>query len=305
MNSFGLPIETPSDNPIPPIVLGYVSIRGAESVFGGAKSLNPSAKAYHASKADRDATRSDLQKGGFSLIAESALGFSVSGPPGAFETLTGGTLTAKERLVRVEGGKRLYRTHLDITGEGQPTTLGVGSVKSSSSKIDGIVLEKPRILQAMFPSPIPPMVEKFHLAVPDQVPMLLNATGAHRQGQQGDGVTVAMPDSGFYRHPFFTARQYAINTPLTVVPGTDRSKDPVGHGTGESANIFAVAPHCTLQPIRASNDASPAQLVGAMRGFLTAKQLRPQVRFRVPIYSAGIAELQWPELAAYHRRNPP
>jgi hypothetical protein len=59
--------------------------------------------------------------------------------------------------------------------------------------------------------------------------------------------------------------------------GTDRSKDPVGHGTGESANIFAVAPQCTLQPIRGSNDGSPAQLVAALAGFMTAKQLRPQI----------------------------
>jgi hypothetical protein len=227
MNSFGLPLEMPSDNPIPTTVLAYLSVRGMNSVFddGGIKNLNLSAQAYHASKSDRDTTRVDLERDGFSIIAESALGFSVSARPEAFENLTGATLVAKERLVRAEGGKRLYRTHLDIIGNGQSKTLGVGSAKSTSLKVDGIVLEKPRIYHAIFPSPVPPSVEKYHLTVPDQVAMLLNAIPAHRQGQMGEGVKIAMPDSGFYRHPFFTAWQYNINTPVAMVPGTDRSGD--------------------------------------------------------------------------------
>jgi subtilisin family serine protease len=84
-----------------------------------------------------------------------------------------------------------------------------------------------------------------------------------------------MPDSGQYRHPFFTARAYTIMRPITVVPGTSPNGDPVGHGTGESANIFAVAPGVDLQPIRASDDAG--NLVGAIAGFLRAKELRPRI----------------------------
>jgi len=57
---------------------------------------------------------------------------------------------------------------------------------------------------------------------------LAGAIGDWRQMElstQNGGVTVAMPDTGFYRHPFFTARHYDVVTPITVVPGTDRSKD--------------------------------------------------------------------------------
>jgi subtilisin family serine protease len=84
-----------------------------------------------------------------------------------------------------------------------------------------------------------------------------------------------MPDSGWYRHPFFTANHYDIKTPIAVVPGTDRSKDPQGHGTGESANIFAVEPEAELQPIRASNNGG--KLTGAITGFLKAKELQPRI----------------------------
>jgi subtilisin family serine protease len=85
-----------------------------------------------------------------------------------------------------------------------------------------------------------------------------------------------MPDSGQFRHPFFTANAFNVRRTLTVVPGTDPSKDPVGHGTGESANIFAVAPGAVLQAIRASNSAG--DLVGAIAGFLQAKNLDPKPR---------------------------
>src|SRR5262249_12980254 len=124
-------------------------------------------------------------------------------------------------------------------------------------------------------SPIPPNSPKFHLRVPADVAVFLNAAAAHQRGLRGDNVTVVMPDSGWFRHPFFTAHGYNVQTPITVVTGTDRSKDPQGHGTGESANIFAVAPGANLQPIRIANDAG--KLVGAIAGFLKAKELKPQI----------------------------
>src|SRR5262249_52742090 len=151
-------------------------------------------------------------------------------------------------------GVHEYITYLDITGDGQPLTLGVGKVRSKRLKIDGVVLEKPKQFLAVFPSPIPLNSSKFHLQLPHDVAMALSALSAHQQGVRGDGIVVVMPDSGWYRHPYFTANAYAVNTPIVAVPGTDPSKDPIGHGTGESANLFAVAPGATLQPIRGTNN---------------------------------------------------
>jgi subtilisin family serine protease len=84
-----------------------------------------------------------------------------------------------------------------------------------------------------------------------------------------------MVDSGQYSHPFFIAHGYDVRPAVTVVPGTSAAKDPVGHGTGESANIFALAPAATLQPYRAADNAG--RLVGAISGFLLAKQSAPAV----------------------------
>ena len=111
--------------------------------------------------------------------------------------------------------------------------------------------------------------------MPDDVATILGAAQAHRRGQRGAGVTVAMVDSGWFRHPFFTAHGYNVQPPVTVVPGTNPARDPHGHGTGESANIFAIAPEAVLRPFRAAND--KGDLVGALAGFVRAKAGRPDV----------------------------
>ena len=203
------------------------------------------------------------------------MGLSVSAPGGAYEDLTGGELRPVERLMQGEAGRIRYVTNIDIVGTKQPTALGVGVVKSKALKVDGVVIEKPRMYNAVFPSPIPANSPKFHLRVPNDVEVGLNAVTAHQQGQRGGGVLIAMPDSGWYRHPFFSAHNYNVQTPIAMVPNTDRSVDPQGHGTGESANIFALAPEATLQPIRASDD--NGDLVAAQSGFLKAKELNPKI----------------------------
>jgi subtilisin family serine protease len=174
--------------------------------------------------------------------------------------------------MHTRGGRIEYITHLDIEGSG-PDSLGVAS--SPEPAIEAVVLERPRAPQAIFPTPVPPSVARFHLRVPDDVATILGAAGAHRRGHRGAGVRVAMVDSGWYRHPFFTAHGYDVQPPITVVPATNPAVDPVGHGTGESANIFAIAPEAAVQPIRISDN--QGRLVRGFAGFLKAKQLAPHV----------------------------
>ena len=276
MSEFGLPAFMQSDNPVPDKIMGYVSVRGKASVFGeGRKKPPKTSKACHAPKTDRDSVRKDLEKSGFEIVAESALGISVYAQPGQFEELTGGKVEPKEKLALTVNGVREYVTCLDIVGTNQPEALGVGTVKAKSLKVDGIVLELPKQYHAVFPSPIPASSPKFHLRLPNDVATLLGALPAHQKGQRGDGVDIVMPDSGWYRHPYFTANGYQVKKPIVAVSGTNPSKDPVGHGTGESANIFAIAPAAVLQPIRAANDAG--KLVGAGAAFLKAKELAPKI----------------------------
>src|SRR5262249_55429361 len=52
--------------------------------------------------------------------------------------------------------------------------------------------------------PTPPFWnDKFRLRVPVDVAQLLRASSVHQRGITGKGVRVAMPDTGFYHHPYF------------------------------------------------------------------------------------------------------
>jgi subtilisin family serine protease len=276
MSRFGLPTIIESDNPVPDRITGYISVQGKESVFGSkVKEPRKTSKGYHADKKDRDSVRRDLEKSGFEIIADSALGMSVIGEALQFEDLTGGTVQPVERLMLTQRGVREYVTFLDIIGDKQPKTVGVGRVKSKVLKVDGVVLEAPKQFHAVFPSPIPPNSPKFHLRLPNDVATALGALPAHQKGIRGDGVDIVMPDSGWYRHPYFTANGYHVKKPIVAIPKTNPSKDPIGHGTGESANIFAVAPGAVLQPIRGTD--SNGKFVGVMAAFLKGKALSPKI----------------------------
>jgi subtilisin family serine protease len=273
----GLPLEAPSHTPPPKRLQGYVSVAApaGKSVFGRSRRAVPRfAKTFCATKSNRDAVARTLDKAGFVILFESPLGFAVSAPPAAYEDLCGGTVQTRERLMHAECGRMRYVTHVDIVGD-HPKAMGVGRVKSKAAKMDGVLIERPRVFLGMFPSPLPPQTGRFHLRVPDDVALSLSAKPVHNSGQRGDGVTVAMPDSGFYAHPFFMAHGYNVQPGITAIPGSDPQKDPVGHGTGEAANVFATAPGAVLQPIRVADDGG--RLVGSMAGFLAAKQLKPRV----------------------------
>lgn len=270
-----LPSTLESDNEVPDVVIGYLSVisQGGTS-FIDAGDVSDVEPFYGSDSNHREAIRA-AESGGFEVLAESRLGLAVAGPPGAFTDLTGGELVTLERLTRTRIGRIEYVTYLDIVGEGQPDALSVAVPRSTASGIEGVVLERPRTPHAVFPAPIPPSVARFHLRVPDDVAMLLGATEAHRRGQVGEGVVVAMVDSGQFRHPFFTAHNYTVRPAVAMVPGTSPAVDPHGHGTGESANIFAIAPSAVLRPYRASNDAG--DLVAALAGFVRAKADKPDV----------------------------
>jgi subtilisin family serine protease len=102
-------------------------------------------------------------------------------------------------------------------------------------------------------APIDPAAYRY-MFLPDDVAVVIRAARAHRLGATGQNVVVAMIDSGHYSHPFFNYHGYRTLGVL-LGPGTsDPGQDTLGHGTGESANIFAAAPDCQLRPIKGLND---------------------------------------------------
>lgn len=307
-----LPLRFDSPARVPSRIHGYLSInsKGGKSVLD-ADLLPKMTAPFHGSKKDTDQAIKAAQAAGLDLVAQSRLGLAVVGPASAYEELTGGKVVTQELLVYAEAATRRYVTHVDITGKNQPNELGCGLPKNKTCGIEAVILERPRAPQAsvalpaptvprapqgagIWPSPIPPNASGFYLRVPQDVALGLGAPEAQKQGFRGQGVTVAMVDTGFYLHPFFPAHHYQVATPIVVVPGADQGSDPVGHGTGESANIFANAPDAQLQPIRASNDAG--DLVAAVAGFMKAKTLQDSKKPYIISNSWG-GDMQYPPLS--------
>lgn len=128
------------------------------------------------------------------------------------------------------------------------------------------------------PSVKPPHVKYFHLAMPKDVPRLLRAKEVHEAGVTGKGVRVVMVDSGFAHrsHPFFAAHRFTSTVDLAPHAVGDRT-DPNGHGTGESTNVFAVAPGATFIGVKVDNDVSPSDGASMLEGFQAAMEHRPHV----------------------------
>ena len=128
------------------------------------------------------------------------------------------------------------------------------------------------------PSATPPTVDYFHLEMPRDVPKLLNADQVHRTGTTGKGIRVVMVDSGFAHrsHPFFAKNGFQSSVDLA--PGaTNDQTDANGHGTGESTNIFAVAPGATFIGVKVDSDADPRMGASLLEGFQTAMAHSPKV----------------------------
>lgn len=127
------------------------------------------------------------------------------------------------------------------------------------------------------PTAAPPPIPYYHLVAPSDIARQLNATPAHLKGITGKGIRVAMIDSGFaHDHPFFRANAYSSS--VILAPGaTNRSADGQGHGTGESANIFAIAPGVTFIGVKLDNEINPFFGASMLEGIQEALKHNPHV----------------------------
>jgi len=120
------------------------------------------------------------------------------------------------------------------------------------------------------PSAFPPPKAYWHLDVPADVSLGMRADRAHRRRYTGKGIDVVMVDSGWYRHPFFTQRGYRARNVLLGPSASNPTHDESGHGTGESANVFAVAPDVNFRMVKIN-------FVNSVGAFNAAVGLNPDI----------------------------
>ncbi|MDJ0732718.1 MAG: S8 family serine peptidase [Nostocaceae cyanobacterium] len=193
-----------------------------------------------------------LRAEGFEVLEQGQITISIAGSPEVYQRVFQTKIKAENRSVIKEGGHQTTATFLDTID-----TDIVGFIDASHSPLadvlEGVAINEPAYyFDLSIPQVTPPNKhqEYWYLDVPSDVAKILNAQRAHREGFRGRGVKVVMVDTGWYRHPFFS--QHGYNAKVVLGPGTvNRDRDQHGHGTGESANLFAVAPDVEFTMVKA------------------------------------------------------
>jgi Subtilase family len=213
-----------------------------------------------------DQAANRLHQAGFEVLLVTSTTINIAGPQAAYERAFNTRLVTEERPV------------LKWSGEGTATFVecpaadlrGLIPTRGTDFEdvLEGVAIEEPRSLMA--PSAFPPPSPSWHLRVPGDLSLAINADRAHRNAVTGCHVRVALVDSGCYRHPFLMRRGYRL-APVVLGPAADRpDADEVGHGTAAAANILAVAPDVHLLPVKMN-------LANTKAAFDTAVGLRPEV----------------------------
>jgi hypothetical protein len=214
----------------------YASVRsrGATNVFSGRATITAeTVPEYLSTPDDKRSAIDKLQETGFEVERVGPLSVRISGPAELFEEQMG---VAFERR---ELEDEISRTVSPLWVPTADTTANL--LDTGISEVEGMAFPKPVRLHV--PSSAPPALRYHHLKVPDDVVRILNAEPVHSGGFRGRGVRAAMIDSGFHwSHPYFASRQYDLEVSLPA--GSD--DDASGHGTGESANLLAIAPETKL-----------------------------------------------------------
>lgn len=180
-----------------------------------------------------------LRDAGFQVLDVSPVTINIAGTASAYRKAFDTALFTEEREVIKGGARRDTATFIETED-----TAMAGLIDSSKSGLadvlEGVAIERPVYPHAA--NAFAPTKSYWHLDVPGDVSLGVNAARAHRSRTTGRGVRLVMVDSGWYRHPYFEQRGYRAD-PVVLGPGaTKPGADESGHGTGESANAFAVAP---------------------------------------------------------------
>jgi subtilisin family serine protease len=244
---------------------------GGTSMFSGSKAITTKSVAEFRSD-PRVITRAKarLRRAGFDVLASNRLTINIAGSATTYRRAFGSSLRAVEREVLKERRERGPVTFIEVEETPVPGLIDT-SESDLADVVEGVAIEEPAVYYAApRAKPFPPKVDYWHLEVPGDVSLALNADVVHRDGITGSGVKVVMSDTGWFRHPFFERRGYRATDALLGPGAVQAGHDEVGHGTGESANAFAAAPDIEFRMVKNGH-------VNLTGGFNAAVGLAPDV----------------------------
>ncbi|WP_338871010.1 S8 family serine peptidase [Spirosoma sp. SC4-14] len=207
-----------------------------------------------------------LKANGFDVLQVGDTTISIAAPIETYEKVFKTKIVSEDRPVIKAFAQEDEAEFFDTTDT--PISGLIDTSKSNMADVlEGVAINEPVYFMA---NKFAPAKAYWHLTVPGDVSMGMNADRAHRANYTGRGVKALMVDSGWYRHPYFTARGYRV-APVVLGPGaTAADHDESGHGTGESANLLAVAPDTDFGLVKMN-------FVDSVGGFNAAVALNPAI----------------------------
>jgi hypothetical protein len=187
----------------------------------------------------QEAAIAKLTAEGCTLVRRGRFATTMSGPAEVVERLIGSKLVVQARARRSPlPATQMFAARFDpplardlfLT---PPSSLSVPA--TFSENVDHLVFIPPPLFFDG-PSDTNPAVA-FHAVDEARIRELLNVPPEF----DGDGIRVALVDSGFYPHPYYTNRGLRL-TPTPTKSAPTPEVDSFGHGTAIAYNVFAVAP---------------------------------------------------------------
>lgn len=230
-------------------VIAAVSVRsqGGVSLFANHAPVTvQNVTEFNSQPQDLQDAQRELTNLGFHVLQVNPSAISIAGSRKLFQEVFDVKLR-KQKTEVMEGTEVEFMT---VTGETEPQPLAPPD--SLSNLIEGVALAEP---PTFFGSPLPPIAPidpaaYRYMFVPNEIGLVLNANRVHRMGATGKGIKIAMPDTGFYRHAYYSWQGYRVRATVLGPGASDPTVDLNGHGTGEAANIFAVSPDIELTPVK-------------------------------------------------------
>jgi subtilisin family serine protease len=205
--------------------------------------------------------KSELKALGFEVFDSAGPVVTARGSVKRFTETFGGQLVKRTRKYAIPGSHRV-RTETSIALR-EGSELPKPGTRMTSDALLIAVATRPR---RAAPS-VPPPVGDVTLHLPGDIAQLTRASATHRRSVGGDratgnGVTVAVIDSGFADHPYYREHDYRITRIAASDVESDPSDDDIEqHGTYILAGVFACAPDVHVlaikhqDPVTALNDA--------------------------------------------------
>jgi serine protease AprX len=189
------------------------------------------------------------------------LGFEVFDLPGPVVSARGSVA----RFQSVFHAELVRRTRTVTNSVSEKTTTSVvlkpDSLAPSAGPLRGAllisVMSRPHFVVPRLPSTTP----KFSLHPPGDIAHLTCASATHRLSTAlgnratGEGIAVAVLDTGFALHPYYSDHGYRI-TRVAMNDTSDPEIDDDSHGTSILAGLFACAPDAHAYAIKIGADAT-------------------------------------------------